>query len=69
MRWRGVAAGKTHAAHRGDRGPDIGFFQQQVFGHRGNIPDAGVTGGTFAIGAGDAGIDTVDQLVMKGTMM
>ena len=57
-----MAAGKTHAAHPGDRGPEVGFFQQQVLAHRGDIPDAAVIGGRFAVGAGKAGIDLLAKL-------
>ena len=66
MRWEAWPTREPHPSHCRNRGPDIAFRQYQVFGHRRNIPDAGVTGGVFAIGAGGPFIEIVGPVSNKG---
>ena len=61
-----MAAGPGNPAHRGDRGPDLPFLQQQIFGHRGNIPDAGIGCGPLAVRPGQALIHIIDPIDDEG---
>ena len=64
----GMAGGDAgEPRHAGDRRHDIAFRQQVVFGHQGQVADAAVTGGGFAIGAG--GIDTAGPVSDEGAMI